>query len=186
MKKVSNNKSVVRSNLVLILILKVGAHKNQEHIRGTASPTTYRFWRRIHHRRQYLSRPTLCFMHSRAHRRLQANTSCRIKRSSAWYWWPPSRVTKSSFSVSVNKPKLKRSASIDYWHSPIHSAGPWRWRQTALKKWRVSLRGVYVWDVNSTWTVTKHSYYFVWKDTSERDSTLRRHQLTRSEWILVY
>jgi len=43
---------------------------------------------------------------------------------------------------------------------------------------------MYVWDVNSE--VSKHSDYFVWKDTSERDSTLRRHQLTRSEWILVY
>jgi len=37
--------------------------------------------------------------------------------------------------------------------------------QTALKNQRVSLRGVFVWDVNST--VTKHSDYFVWKDTSE-------------------
>jgi len=43
---------------------------------------------------------------------------------------------------------------------------------------------VYVWDVNLT--VTKHSDYFVWKDTSEHDSTLRRHQLTRSERILVF
>jgi len=38
--------------------------------------------------------------------------------------------------------------------------------QKALKKQRVSLRGMFVWDVNST--VTKHSDYFVWKDTSER------------------
>ena len=70
-----------------------------------------------------------------------------------------------------------------YWHNLSHSAELWRWRQTALKQ-RVSLRGVYVWNVNST--VTKHSDYFVWKDTSERDSTFKRHQLTRSEWILVY
>jgi len=53
-----------------------------------------------------------------------------------------------------------------YWHNPSHSAGPWRWRQTDLKKQRVSLRGEYVWDVNLT--VTKYSDYFVWKDTSER------------------
>ena len=38
--------------------------------------------------------------------------------------------------------------------------------QTSLKQQRVSLRGVFVWDVNST--VTKHTDYFVWKDTSER------------------
>jgi len=31
--------------------------------------------------------------------------------------------------------------------------------QTALEKQRVSLRGVYVWGVNST--LTKHSDYFV-------------------------
>ena len=35
-----------------------------------------------------------------------------------------------------------------------------------LKTQTVSLRGVYVWDVNST--VTKHSDYFVWQDTLER------------------
>ena len=52
-----------------------------------------------------------------------------------------------------------------YSHNPSHSAGPWWWRQTDLKKLRVSLRGVYVWNVNST--VTKYSDYFVWKDTSE-------------------
>jgi len=33
------------------------------------------------------------------------------------------------------------------------------------KKQKVSLRGVYLWAVNST--VTKHSDYFVWKDTQE-------------------
>jgi len=31
---------------------------------------------------------------------------------------------------------------------------------------KVSLKGMYVWGVNST--VTKHSDHFVWKDTSER------------------
>jgi len=37
---------------------------------------------------------------------------------------------------------------------------------TALKKQRVSLRGVYVWGINSI--VTKHLDYFFRKDTSER------------------
>jgi len=36
---------------------------------------------------------------------------------------------------------------------------------TNLDSW-VALKGMYVWGVNST--VTKHSDYFVWKDTSER------------------
>jgi len=55
-----------------------------------------------------------------------------------------------------------------YWQNLSHSAWPWRdgGEQTALKKQRVTLRGVYVWCVNST--VTKHSDYFVWKDTLER------------------
>jgi len=59
-----------------------------------------------------------------------------------------------------------------YLHNPSHSAGPWRWRQTALNKQKNSLRGVDVWHVNST--VTKHSDCFIWKNASERDSTLRR------------
>jgi len=105
-----------------------------------------------------------------------------IKRFSAWYWWPAPRYAIIGLCVceSIETVEEKRF----YWHNPSHSAGLWRWRQTALKKQRVSLRGVYVWDVNST--VTKHLDYFVWRDTSERDSTLRRHQLRRSEWILVY
>ena len=40
--------------------------------------------------------------------------------------------------------------------------------QIALEKLGVSLRGAYVWGVNST--VTKHSDYFVGKDTLERVS----------------
>jgi len=57
-----------------------------------------------------------------------------------------------------------RSASVD------RVSVTWRdldgGEQTALQKQRVSFIGVYVWGVNST--VTKHSDYFVWKDTSER------------------
>ena len=46
------------------------------------------------------------------------------------------------------------------------SAWPWRWRaNNKLGQDRVSLKCIYVWGVNST--VTKHSDYFVWKDTSE-------------------
>ena len=52
-----------------------------------------------------------------------------------------------------------------YWHNLSHSAGPWRWRQTALKN-RESDSEVCVWDVNST--VTKYSGYFFWKNTSKR------------------
>ena len=48
---------------------------------------------------------------------------------------------------------------------------------------RVSLTGMYVWGVNS---MTKHSDYFVWKDTSERVARRYATPLTRSEWILVY
>jgi len=53
-----------------------------------------------------------------------------------------------------------------YWHNPSLSAGLWRWRRTGFKKQTVSLRGVYICDVNSI--VTKYSDDFVWKDTSER------------------
>jgi len=53
-----------------------------------------------------------------------------------------------------------------YWQNPSHLAWPWRWRAYSFEKQRVSLRGVYVWDVNST--VTKNSDNFVGKGTSER------------------
>jgi len=63
------------------------------------------------------------------------------------------------------KPKpLKRSASIDIIR--VTRRDRYGGEQTALKKQRVSLRGVYVWGINLT--VTKHSDYFVWKDASER------------------
>jgi len=52
-----------------------------------------------------------------------------------------------------------------YWHNPSHSAWPWWWRANTFEKQRVSLRGVCVRDVIST--VTKHTDYFVWKETSE-------------------
>jgi len=69
------------------------------------------------------------------------------------------------FCFATFPTKQTNKQTIRRW-VPSHSAGPWRWRQTVLKKERVSLRGVYVWDVNSK--VTKYSDYFVWKDTSER------------------
>jgi len=46
-------------------------------------------------------------------RRLQDNTSRRIKRSSAWYWWPPSRYVIVGLCVCELTELLKRSASID-------------------------------------------------------------------------
>ena len=66
-----------------------------------------------------------------------------------------------------------------YWHNLSLSAGPWRWRKIAFKKQTVSLRGVYVCNVNSI--VTKYSDYFVWKDTSER--VIRR--LDTTSWQIA-
>ena len=43
---------------------------------------------------------------------------------------------------------------------------------------------MYVWGVNST--VTKHSDYIVWKDTSERVTRRCDDTIDKSEWILVY
>jgi len=70
---------------------------------------------------------------------------------------------------------LKRTASIDIIRVTRRECDGGE--QIALEKLRVSLRGVYVRGVNST--VTKHSDYFVWKDTSERvtwscDDTIRQ------------
>ena len=54
--------------------------------RGNASPKAYRFWRLETARSATsLFRPTQLFGHSRARRRLGANTSRRIKRCSGWY-----------------------------------------------------------------------------------------------------
>ena len=51
-----------------------------------------------------------------------------------------------------------------YWHNSSHSpwpcVTPWRWIANIFGKQRVSLRGVYVWDIKST--VTKHSDYLLW------------------------
>jgi len=58
---------------------------------------------------------------------------------------------------------VKRSASIDTIQVTQCDSGGGE--QLALKTGRLSLTGVYVWSVNSI--VTKHSDYFVWKDTSE-------------------
>jgi len=52
---------------------------------------------------------------------------------------------------------MNRSASIDIIRVTRRDRGGGE--QKALEKQRVSLRGVYVWGVNST--VTKHSNYFV-------------------------
>jgi len=78
---------------------------------------------------------------------------------------PVVRIRRIVLAIVLVWPKpLKRSASIDkIWVTRRDRDGG---EQTALKKQRVSLRSVYVWDVNSK--VSKHSDYFVWKETSER------------------
>jgi len=71
-------------------------------------------------------------------------------------------VMIGSESCELTEPvEQKRS----YWHNPSHSLSPWRWRANSFEKQRVSLRGVYTWAVNSI--VTKHSDFFVSKDTAE-------------------
>jgi len=101
---------------------------------------------------------------SRARRHLQANTSRRINDPVPDTDGHPRRYAIVGLCLGELTETFKEKRF--YWHNHSHSAGSWRWRQTALKKEWVSLRGVYVWDVNST--VTKYSDYFVWKDTSER------------------
>jgi len=63
------------------------------------------------------------------------------------------------------KPNRSREALL--YNLSHDSAWPWQWRANN-KFWqnRVSLKGMYAWGVKST--VTKHSDYIVWKDTSER------------------
>ena len=81
-----------------------------------------------------------------------------------WYECEESYPRSSAWS-RVNLPKpLNRSASIDIFRVTRRDCDVGK--QTALKKQRFSLRGVYVWGVNST--LTKHSDYFFRKDTSER------------------
>jgi len=117
-------------------------------------------------------------------------SSRRKKRSIAWYWWPPSSLQSPTISygdcwvrmhpvVRIRRivlaiigsemcgfslKPLKRSASIDIIRVTQRDRDGGE--QAALTKQRVSLGGVYVWGVNLT--VTKHSDYFVWKDTSAR------------------
>jgi len=60
---------------------------------------------------------------------------------------------------------FERSASVDIIQS--RPAWPCRWRvNNKLGQNRVSLKGIFVWGVNSK--VTKQSDHYVWKDTSER------------------
>jgi len=60
---------------------------------------------------------------------------------------------------------FERSASVDIIQS--RPAWPCRWRvNNKLGQNRVSLKGIFVWGVNSK--VTKQSDHCVWKDTSER------------------
>jgi len=160
-------------------IQQVAAHTNQDDSRETASPTTYRFWRRIYHRCQYFSSPTSCFVLSHTRRRLQANTSRSIKLSSAWYWWPPSQDRRA----------------LRMWISRNC------WREVLLLTQSKSLGGNVTVETNSfnkTESLAQRCVCVGCQLNSdqtlgllclkghERDSTLRRHQLTRSEWILVY
>jgi len=74
-------------------------------------------------------------------------------------------------------------------YNPSHElAWPWQWRaNNKLVQNGVSLKGMYVWGVNST--LTQHSDYFVWKDTSERldqrcDDTIDKKRVNSS--VLKY
>jgi len=119
-----------------------------------------------------LARPTL-FVHCPAHRRLQANTSRRIKRSSGWYH--PRRYRLQLFRTATAgcacNPRNARlyTCALTWiltetvfpltWSES--RPWPWRWRaNNKLGQNRVSLKGLYGWGVNST--VTKHWDHFVW------------------------
>jgi len=103
----SNTEWSQRYNLYQTVIMKVSndkpfvlRHKSHNTIsipkqfitnmygRGNASPKAYRFWRLETARfvlATSLFHPTRLLVHSRARRRLRANTSRRIKRCSGWY-----------------------------------------------------------------------------------------------------
>jgi len=178
MKKVSNNKPLVRSNLVRYKLHNTNSIPKQFIKKECTSSHETSI--------SQLLGLSWCF-HSRARRRLRANTSHRIKQSSGWYRWSPSSLQSPTISYGecwVHKHPVVRMRRIElvivgwvvwiltdtveekrfYWHNSSHSpwpcVTPWRWIANIFGKQRVSLRGVYVWDIKST--VTKHSDYLLW------------------------
>jgi len=116
----------------------------------------------------------MLFVHCRAHRRLRANTSGKIKRSSGCSVLPSSlpsptlsyRDCRVLMHSTESKPKPFLREALLLTQSESWPAWPWRWRaNNKLGQNRVSLKGIYVWGANSK--VTKQSDHYVWKDTSE-------------------
>jgi len=120
--------------------------------RGNASPKAYRCWCLETARSvpaTSLSRPTQLFVHSRARRRLRANTPRRIKRCNGWYH--PRRYRLQRFRTATAgcactpnaKGRTRRLLWIltepveekrFYRHNLSHSAWPWRRRANNLDK----------------------------------------------------
>jgi len=88
--------------------------------------------------------------------RLWASTSRRIKRSSGWYRWLPMLLQSQTISYGdcwvrmhpvvrirsivpaiVGSESRKLTKPVEgkrfYWHNPIHSAWPWRWRTNSFE-----------------------------------------------------
>jgi len=72
-----------------------------------------------------------------------------------------------------------------YWHDPSHSAWPWRWTANSFEKAKsLTQRCVRVgYQLNSDQALR---LLFSKRHVRARDSTLWRHQQTRSEWTVVY
>jgi len=90
------------------------------------------------------------------------------------------KILHVRFVVGFNRIFFWESASVNIIRR-AETAWLWRWKvNNKLWQNRVSLKGIYVWGVNST--VSKHSHHFVWKETSERvarrcDDTVDKEQL---------
>ena len=167
---------------------------------GNASPKAYRFWRLETARSvpaTSLSRPTQLFVHSRAHRRLSANTSCRIKRCSDWYH--PRRYRLQRFrtetaecACTLNaKSRTRRLLWIwtqpvqekrFCWHDLSYSAWPSRWRSNNLGKTESFSKVCMCWVSSQQWPSTQITLFERTRQSVWLDAVTK--PLTRSEWIL--
>jgi len=180
----SNNKPFVRSNLVRYkshytnLIPKQFIRINVRHTRNISITTTRLDSSPFPHR--FFAPPPKFLAHWRSWAKSKKNCACTpLYAFTPWCEWE-NRTRRLESRILTGTVEEKRF----YLNNLSHSAWPWLWRINYFEKQTVSFRDVYVWGVNST--VTKHSDYFVWKDVTARGSTLWWHQLTRSDWILVY
>jgi len=117
----------------------------------------------------------MLFVHCRVHRRLRANTFGNIKRFSGCYYPRCYRLQlfrTATAGCSCTPRNLNRNhfwKKRFRWHNPSlgrRDCDGEEQTNNKLGQNRVSLKGIYVWGVNSK--VTKQSDHYVWMDMSER------------------